>query len=69
MSDWRRTYTEKSPRWTCPDGEELLTKIDDDHGARNEAKLTRFGNLWHTGPTQSSMYVYYTPTHWKPIND
>jgi len=40
------------------------TKIDDEYGIRNEAKLYRTGSLWHL--KDGSMYVYYTPTHWKP---
>lgn len=67
MSDWQPTHSKTSPRWTCPEGQELLTKIDDDYGERNVRKLTRFGSLWHTGQTQSSMYVYYVPTHWKRV--
>lgn len=39
------------------------TKIDDYHGPRNEAKLVRQGNLWFF--PDLSMYVYYTPTHWR----
>lgn len=39
------------------------TKIDDDKGLRNECNLIYFGNLWWL--TDKSMYVYYTPTHWR----
>lgn len=49
----------------APEGIELMTKIDDHRGCRNEQKLTRKGNLWWF--TDMSMYVYYTPTHWKYI--
>lgn len=50
------------------DGVEVLTKIDDERGCRNEAKLRRQGNLWFIpGDCNNpghAMYVYYTPTHW-----
>lgn len=39
------------------------TKIDDSKGVRNEQKLKRQGRLWFF--PDGSMYVYYTPTHWK----
>jgi hypothetical protein len=44
-----------------PEGEAVLTKIDDDRGVRNEQTLIRRGHLWFT----DDMYVYYTPTHWR----
>lgn len=43
----------------------VTTKIDDERGARNEAKLKRItngGHLWFTA--DGGMYVYYEPTHW-----
>ncbi len=46
-----------------PDGEIVMTKIDDENGCRNEQKLKRQGNLWWF--PDGSMYVYYRPTHWK----
>lgn len=46
-----------------PEGVALETKIDDEQGVRNEAKLKRKGRLWFT--PDGSMYVYYTPTHWR----
>ncbi len=39
------------------------TKIDDDKGERNVAKLIRQGALWFF--PDMSMYVYYRPTHWR----
>lgn len=39
-----------------PEGQVVLTKIDDDNGARNEAPLKRRGNLWFV--EDGSMYVY-----------
>lgn len=69
MTDWQPTFSETSivGRWTCPQGEEIWTKIDDEQGERNVAKLTRKGNLWFTDP-KDGMYVYYTPTHWRPVD-
>lgn len=40
----------------------VKTKIDDEHGPRNEQRLIKDGNLWWT--SDRAMYVYYTPTHW-----
>lgn len=52
--------------YLAPDKEEVWTKIDDDHGERNVAKLTRRGNLWFTDTNDGvGVYVYYTPTHWR----
>lgn len=42
----------------------VLTKIEDKDGERNVQKLRRRNNLWFV--PDGSMYVYYTPTHWKP---
>lgn len=46
-----------------PEGLAVMTKIDDANGPRNEQKLKRIGSLWFF--PDGSMYVYYTPTHWK----
>lgn len=46
-----------------PEKEVVETKIDDEKGCRNEAKLYRQGNLWWM--RDGSMYVYYRPTHWR----
>jgi hypothetical protein len=49
-----------------PERLEVLTKIDGDgHGPRNETTLKRQGRLWFF--PDMSMYVYYEPTHWKPV--
>jgi hypothetical protein len=40
------------------------TKIDNEKGCRNEQRLKRRGRLWWF--EDGSMYVYYTPTHWRP---
>lgn len=50
---------------TAPDGELVDTKIDDEHGGHNHGWLMRHGNLWWL--KDGSMYVYYTPTHWRPL--
>lgn len=67
MSEWQPTLLDaNSPaaRWAAPENELVWTKIDDAHGERNLAQLTRRGNLWFTDP-KDGMYVYYTPTHWR----
>lgn len=47
------------------EGEPVLTKIHDDDGCRNEQILKRQGRLWFF--EDGSMYVYYTPTHWREL--
>jgi hypothetical protein len=47
------------------EGIPVMTKIDDENGVRNEQSLKRMKNLWFY--PDGSMYVYYTPTHWKAI--
>lgn len=58
--DWR-------PIETAPEGVEVWTKIDDEHGVRNVQSMTRKGRLWHF--PDMSMYVYYIPTHWAALSD
>lgn len=41
------------------------TKIDNEKGLRNETPLKRQGNFWFF--PDGSMYVYYTPTHWREL--
>lgn len=50
-----------------PEGVTVETKIDDAHGVRNETKLKRQGRLWFF--EDRSMYVYYTPTHWREASE
>ena len=52
-----------------PDREVVETKIDDvQGGCRNVQPLyLDSGRLWFL--SDGSMYVYYTPTHWRPLND
>lgn len=46
-----------------PENTIVETKIDYGRGCRNQGKLYRLGNLWFL--EDGSMYVYYTPTHWR----
>ncbi|WP_225784496.1 hypothetical protein [Xenophilus sp. Marseille-Q4582] len=42
-----------------------MTKIDEGGSVRNEQRLKRQGRLWYF--PDGSMYVYYTPTHWRGL--
>lgn len=57
------TWVEVRPDTLPPDGLVVDTKIDDARGCRNEWPLKRSGRLWFY--PDGSMYVYYTPTHWR----
>lgn len=57
---WISTTNE---RFLPEEGRVVQTKIDDVRGVHNEAKLKRQGRLWFY--PDGSMYVYYTPTHWR----
>jgi hypothetical protein len=46
-----------------PNGVVVMTKIDESGKVRNEQELKRVNNLWWI--PDGSMYVYYTPTHWR----
>ena len=46
-----------------PENIVVETKIDDGKGVRNQRALKRKGNLWYF--PDESMYIYYTPTHWR----
>lgn len=66
MTDWI------SCRDKLPPTEEVVdTKIDDAKGVRNKQPLKRYQrdettrSLWFF--PDDSMYVYYTPTHWRPL--
>lgn len=56
-----------TPASDAPEGEVVMTKIDDVNGCRNEAALYRQGRLWWTA--DGAMYVYYTPTHFRLLTD
>ena len=58
MGEWIRVCYELPPENTV-----VETKIDDSKGCRNEGKLYRYKNLWFL--PDGSIYVYYTPTHWR----
>jgi hypothetical protein len=49
------------------EGETVETKIHDEHGERNITPLKPRGRLWYY--PDDSMYVYYAPTHWMPIQE
>ena len=55
---WQHVGYDKSP-----EGVVVETKIDDGVYVRNVQDLKRRGNLWFF--PDGSMYVYYTPTHWR----
>ena len=42
-----------------------MTRIKDDKGERNVQPLKKQGPLWFF--PDMTMYVYYAPTHWKPM--
>jgi len=46
-------------------GQIVRTKIDDEHGCRNDQNLKRGDRLWWL--SDGSMYIYYAPTHWMPL--
>lgn len=48
-----------------PPDTDVETKIDDGKGVRNVCALRRHSNLWWF--TDMSMYIYYSPTHWRPL--
>ena len=50
---------------TCPEGRLVMTKIDDAQGCRNVQPLVRRGSLFFA----DSMYVYYSPTHWRELTE
>lgn len=59
-------------RWrpisTAPEGVAVQTMICNVSGERrNVQNLTRHGRLWFF--PDGKMYVYYTPTHWKPLEE
>lgn len=51
---------------TAPEGKVVETTIDDGRSVRNQQSLKRSGRLWFV--PDGSMYVYYTPTHWRPVD-
>lgn len=55
------------PIATAPEAQVVVTKIHDADGPRNEQTLKRMCGLWFI--PDGSMYVYYQPTHWRPVQD
>jgi len=59
------------PRWLAaqeaPEDVVVETKIDDQYGVRNIQEMKRRGNMWWY--PDGSMYVYYTPTHYRLIEE
>lgn len=58
MSEWI-SVEERLP----PENKTVETRIDDGKYIRNEQELKRRKNFWYL--PDGSMYVYYTPTHWR----
>lgn len=63
MSEWQ-------PIETAPEGVEIMTRIDDEHGERCVQSLVKRTRIpGETVPMfwlpDGSMYVYYAPTHWR----
>ena len=50
---------------SAPADKIVETCINDADGMRNVADLCRIGRIWFLA--DASMYVYYTPTHWRPV--
>jgi len=66
-SDTQRQHANEVIDWqpiaTAPENVVVLTKIDDDKGVRKEQELKREGRYWLS--PDGSIYMYYTPTHWR----
>lgn len=58
MNEWIKTADELPKENVV-----VETKINDDKYCRNQTTLKRRGKLWFY--PDGSMYVYYTPTHWR----
>ncbi len=59
MGEWQ-------PIQSAPERQVVETRIFDDQGERNVQALRRDGRLWWL--PNGSMYVYYAPTHWRPVS-
>ena len=61
VMDWQKIDT-------APEDRQVMTKVDDADGVRNEQPMTRRGRLWFINEGEpNEMYVYYQPTHWAEI--
>ncbi len=58
INDWVNVKNQKPQ-----EGAAVKVKIDEGGQVRNEATLIYKNNLWWL--PDMSMYVYFTPTHWK----
>ena len=67
MSNARNNGWIKTSEGLPNEGTEVMTKIDDGHGCRNEGTLVYSRRMWWF--SDMGMYVYYTPTHWKSIEE
>ena len=57
---WNRT------QYRQPENDTIVeVKIDDEQSDRMHGKLRYRDQMWWT--RDGKMYVYYVPTHWKPI--
>lgn len=59
-ADWIDVKTQNPP-----ENQIVQTKIDDEKGLRNQTELIYHRGLWWF--PDMSMYVYYTPTHWRAL--
>ena len=48
------------------EGKIVQTCVVSNNGIHNEQPLIRKGNLWFH--EDMGMYVYYNPSHWKPLD-
>ena len=51
---------------SAPENQLVMTKIDEGGSCRNEQPMSRSGRLWFID--NGGTYVYYTPTHWRPLS-
>lgn len=49
-----------------PPGVLVMTKTHGAAGEQNVQRLRRSGQIWFIH--DESLYVYYTPTHWRPLH-
>lgn len=63
MGEWIEIQNTPQGLKYTPENVVVETKIDDKDGFRNVGPLKRQGRLWFT--PDGTMYVYYTPTHWR----
>lgn len=59
------TTRDWQPIDTAPDRVLVETKVHNERGEHNVQPLIKRGRLWFV--EDGSMYVYYDPTHWRPL--